>query len=85
MSPLTQDGEGGAEVCYAAPGRSPGLEEQPGGGPVLVDQGHEEGSLGLGVHTIHLRSSQQEGGDALNVAGWRGGRHIHIGQGIYKD
>ena len=73
MSSLTQDGEGGAEVCSAAPGRRPSLEEQPGGGPVLVDQGHEERSLGLGVHKIHLRSGQQEGGDALDVAGWREG------------
>ena len=73
MPSLTQDGEGGAEVCSATPGRRPGLEEQPGGGPVLIHQGHEERSLGLGIHEIHLRSGQQEGGDALDVAGWREG------------
>lgn len=52
-APLTHDGQGRAEVGWAPVRVGPGLQQQPGALPVLVDQGDEQWGLGLGVQDIN--------------------------------
>ena len=50
---LTHDGQGRAEVGRAPVGVCPGLQQQPGALPVLIDQRDEQRGLGLGVQHVN--------------------------------
>ena len=70
-APLTHDGEGRAEVVGAPVRVGPGLQQQPGALPVLVDQGDKQRGLGLGVQDINTGSGIEQHLETLLVTGYK--------------